>query len=241
MLPLDLIPTYPAEYQVFKILVDWAGMYVELKLYYNNQTLSTDALIKVYLNQKLQKDIYTSNGGKVADAPVSWYIKIPSIGLTGHNFDEDLAFFLKRVYKELVVAGFPLPGKATDQVAKILQGQQHLYEVATYNMPYINKYFTKEEITLTLEKLNAAKKYSAPAVDTVSLSILSEKLPGVKELVRYPCAHGKSSSTMSSVWSTVQHLNDIDKWTREEIADWLDMLHDSGQINIEFNAEGGEE
>lgn len=77
---------------------------------------------------------------------------------------------------------------------------------------------------------------------------LSKVLPGVKNLVEYPCEHGHSNLVkepkQDSIRSVIIHLNDVDKWTREQIADWLDELHDSGQINIEFEVEvdekGGE-
>jgi hypothetical protein len=36
----------------------------------------------------------------------------------------------------------------------------------------------------------------------------------------------------NTIWCLVQHLNDHHRWTREQIADWLDILHDSGVINL---------
>ena len=62
----------------------------------------------------------------------------------------------------------------------------------------------------------------------------SRQLPGVENKVRYPCIH---YSVANTIWGIIQHLNDVDKWSREKIADWLDDLHDKGEINIEFDVE----
>lgn len=85
---------------------------------------------------------------------------------------------------------------------------------------------------------------------SVELNELSKGLPGVGANVVSPCTCTKSdffeqkaSPLKDSVWSLIQHLNDFHKeWTRERIADWLDELHDTGQVNIEFpvEVEGGE-
>lgn len=67
----------------------------------------------------------------------------------------------------------------------------------------------------------------------------ARKLPGVNDAyLEYPCTcpkkrHGFIKS--ATLWYIIQHLNDTHKeWTREKIADWLDELHDKGEVNIEF-------
>lgn len=35
-----------------------------------------------------------------------------------------------------------------------------------------------------------------------------------------------------TLWSLIQHMNDLHRATRETIADWLDELHDSGVVNL---------
>lgn len=81
-------------------------------------------------------------------------------------------------------------------------------------------------------------------------SSLSRNLPGMNEMVDCPaCGYDKhldatvGPQQRSTVWRTVQHLNDRHRWTRESIADWLDELHDNGVVDIEFDVplEGGEE
>lgn len=70
-------------------------------------------------------------------------------------------------------------------------------------------------------------------------------LPGVQTYVDYPChcmdglikATGKpvAKKTLSSV---IIHLNDICKWSRDQIADWIDELADRGEINVDFPTPG---
>ena len=36
----------------------------------------------------------------------------------------------------------------------------------------------------------------------------------------------------TSVWYTIQHLNDQHQWTREKIADWIDDLQDNHGLNF---------
>lgn len=67
-----------------------------------------------------------------------------------------------------------------------------------------------------------------------SIQKASKELPGITTLVKSPC-DCKRKYDHFTLWSLIQHLNDEHKeWTREKIADWLDELHDSGEVNIEF-------
>lgn len=76
--------------------------------------------------------------------------------------------------------------------------------------------------------------------DEIRVSNLSKKLPGVDSKVEYPCSckdvlTEKGLPTINTLWIMVQHLNDRHvEWTRERIADWIDELHDTGQVNTEF-------
>ncbi len=62
-------------------------------------------------------------------------------------------------------------------------------------------------------------------------SNLARNLPGMESLVHYPCGHHSLKSSLKNI---IMHLNDHDRWSREKIADWLDELHDAGEIDIEF-------
>lgn len=69
-----------------------------------------------------------------------------------------------------------------------------------------------------------------------NVSQASNQLPGVKEKVRFPCNCHLLKDRLMTVKSVIIHLNDDCGWSRERIADWLDELHDSGIINIEFQS-----
>lgn len=91
--------------------------------------------------------------------------------------------------------------------------------------------------------------------DSIQMDQFSRRLPGAYENVTYPCDcpakhFDVKTNSYSDVPGPVQgklrgaiiHMNDKHKWSREAIADWLDELHDSGQVDIVFKVEvGGEE
>lgn len=72
-----------------------------------------------------------------------------------------------------------------------------------------------------------------------SISKISRSLPGMEYI---PSTEDKTKTGCTgthavhpvSLWNFIQHLNDKHKMSREKIADWLDELHDSGKINLEF-------
>lgn len=90
---------------------------------------------------------------------------------------------------------------------------------------------------MTLEKVATFSDKS----NWLQVSDASKNLPGVDSLVlpHSKCKHYPSDSRQL-LWGYIQHLNDHHNMSREQIADWLDELHDSGQINIEFQPWGEE-
>lgn len=64
-----------------------------------------------------------------------------------------------------------------------------------------------------------------------SVEAMSEKLPGVMSLADSPCRCFSRPATLHRI---IIHLNDFHEWSRENIADWIDELHDAGKINAEF-------
>lgn len=70
-----------------------------------------------------------------------------------------------------------------------------------------------------------------------SVDMLSYKLPAIDAIVPYPCKNDCACGYVEksgSLREIIMHLNDLDKWSREAIADWIDELHDKGLINAEF-------
>jgi Fe-S cluster assembly scaffold protein SufB len=55
--------------------------------------------------------------------------------------------------------------------------------------------------------------------DINSRYLLKQNVPGMLAKVKNPV-----TGNVKSIWLTVQDLNDSAKWSREQIADWLDTL-----------------
>lgn len=53
-----------------------------------------------------------------------------------------------------------------------------------------------------------------------------DECPAPQVFVSCPSGRGRRPDP---VWAVIQHLNDAHKWTREQIADWLDSLPDFDQ------------
>jgi hypothetical protein len=98
------------------------------------------------------------------------------------------------------------------------------------------------------------------SADTAAAEVsrTSKKLPGMNYITDYPCGCKRLEDTVDeygwhlrrvtdepvrgTLWGAVQHLNDKHKeWSRERIADWLDELHESGKVNLEFQPWGEDE
>jgi len=73
-------------------------------------------------------------------------------------------------------------------------------------------------------------KYESFPQPELRLSSLATHLPGVKEIVKYPCDCYSQTPVKHDLMEVIMHLNDADKWTRESIADWLDTL----EIDLSF-------
>ena len=61
---------------------------------------------------------------------------------------------------------------------------------------------------------------------------LRSACPALDSVVKYPTGTGYDGYE-DRLYYVIQHLNDVEKWTREQIADWLESL----DINIEVNME----
>jgi len=56
--------------------------------------------------------------------------------------------------------------------------------------------------------------------ETTPAEPLVSAIPGLAEVVTCPCG----CNVKKAIWSMVIHLNDAARWSREQIADWLDTL-----------------
>jgi len=77
------------------------------------------------------------------------------------------------------------------------------------------------------------------SVDTSThLATRANDLPGALVVIDntdFPC--GCQFKTAWNVYQAVVHLNDDHKWTREEIADWLEDLHKSEKLDLAFKVD----
>lgn len=92
--------------------------------------------------------------------------------------------------------------------------------------------------------LSGGVVYAPPALasswDSSQLSKSSNLLPGLFSKVECPCDLCWSSidgAKLTPLKLVIIHLNDQMKWSREQIADWLDELHESGAVDLEFKVE----
>lgn len=78
-------------------------------------------------------------------------------------------------------------------------------------------------------KIVKSMQYNLAPTPNPNIEKLARNLPGVQEMVKSPCC-----GTTDSLLRTVIHLNDFHKWTREKIADWLDLLAERDGIDLTF-------
>jgi hypothetical protein len=74
------------------------------------------------------------------------------------------------------------------------------------------------------------------ASNTLSVAAKASRLPGMDYVTKCP-----KCPTVGPLYNLVQHYNDGHKCTREEIADWLDDLHDSGKVDLSFTVKDTDE
>lgn len=73
-----------------------------------------------------------------------------------------------------------------------------------------------------------------PVKPVINFYTLAERLPGAKEMVKYPCDCWADEDQLIDM---VIHLNDDHCWPRERTADWLETLG----LDLEFKMNAGDE
>ena len=105
-----------------------------------------------------------------------------------------------------------------------------LYQLDSLELPISVRGEVARRIKVFFE--NMPNPVSAASQDTRStLARQANTLPGIKSGVVLPCNCFSRNITLKEA---IIHLNDREKWTREQIADWLDELADKGEIDIDF-------
>lgn len=91
--------------------------------------------------------------------------------------------------------------------------------------------WTAEEVHYEGFKVASTEPGNADPMD------LRAVFPDLKRRVLYPCGCTKGLAPYSgSVWLVIQHLNDVEKWPREAIADWLERLEQETGLNFKMKA-----
>lgn len=111
-----------------------------------------------------------------------------------------------------------------------------LYQRMIVSNPWLNKRSTlplEENVTKWFTLCYNLQKAILSDMQSNTVRDMSQNLPGVAQIVLCPCSCG----ARMSVWRAVQHLNDTMKWTRAEIADWLDELQDNQGYDFTFSSD----
>jgi hypothetical protein len=107
---------------------------------------------------------------------------------------------------------------------------REIYEKAVNKQPLPNNFtvtWKSESHKMNVKVINHKFKSYGNEV-SVELSRASNYLPGVNEQIKFPCGKHTTchdwNKTTNTVKATIMKLNDHCKWTREQIADWLETL-----------------
>lgn len=150
------------------------------------------------------------------------------------GFDQIHSSFTYPVGSPAIYAGsdgvlhFVQGTKENDYLSTFEEASKKMAEAATSASSAINEFGNL--YIAPAKEFNGTSYSFAPSADG-SVAVKSRTLPGMAALVTCPC---EFPTHEDEAWIIIQHLNDNIGWSREKIADWLDELHDSGQINIEF-------
>jgi predicted nucleic-acid-binding protein len=110
--------------------------------------------------------------------------------------------------------------------------------IAYTDLEMVKLYFTTEDSKQALEDLMDKEGVNVVIKKAILKSIgfkehsssthhadLSQQLPGVNLIVKHPV-----TGENGKLWSTVIDLNDMYKWKREDIADWIENVADIKDI-----------
>lgn len=127
----------------------------------------------------------------------------------------------------------PIKRAVEEAITEVAHTFRNLYPNAH---PKAVQYLMDQIRNLSMDIIAGAKTSGLSSEPPAKYKIadFAAELPGVMKVVEGP----KGSSIEGerhSLYRSIICLNDIDKWSREKIADWIDELHDKGIINAEFD------
>jgi hypothetical protein len=146
-------------------------------------------------------------------------------------------------------------------IKKTMEWEQDQYAKANYDAFYVPLSWDDPKSN-PLADIQAMKKHlmehdataylkgtfddpSVPQAGHPSIKVFEQLIPGFKKLIQ-TCPEKncwKSDLLAEPLWTTIVHLNDQHKWSREEIADWLETLdHDLRLTPVEeVNTHGNDD
>lgn len=225
-------------------------MQVEVKVYYNMNYMTWQFLTKIFQEPSIDINCFDYSSIKPVSQYDAGYMLMYKFEVhDGLDKDELVHRYMLNLEEQLSKN----TGLDKAQRVEVIQrADKALAQLTSYhayqsNATHFQK-FSKHNPDFEDFWKQYIHTYSKPAPmaydNDSAFSVLSNELPGMSAVVEYPCAGEECMRVPTSLRTVIIHLNDIHKWTRENIADWLDELHDSGKINIEFevdvDSEGGE-
>lgn len=173
-----------------------------------------------------------------------------SIVLSDVHFNPDEAFFLmsdlaarlvllaiKRVILEYVVTKY-------DEISMKCDLRERFLEIVAPSTPKLDSKWLHAGDTLVVasagtHQLAGYADMSIHLEQSGGVSAQARKLPGMDYRTECPagpnCRLNAPGSLSLKLYDLVQHVNDHHKWSRDQIADWLDKLHDDGRVDLSFN------
>jgi len=113
-----------------------------------------------------------------------------------------------------------------------------MHEGGIVNTQFIHLKESSNDAAMSFEGFKEYYNNKFVAADPTSIAqtgpvnTLRSACPALDSLVKYPKDTAREGDS-DTLYYVIQHLNDTEKWTREQIADWLESL----DINIEVNME----
>jgi len=177
---------------------------------------------------QIAKTNYTSTDTTVftvelRDCYQNWYLEIARLEFT----NQFMQYFSSPEEGEKCVNDFIM-----DEINCGLKKQGLDEDVREYLLADAREILNEENWCVTI---GGVVSNTAPASAISEPSFFVNELPGVNNFVTSPClCKGYSYCQLREA---IIHLNDTHRWTREDIADWIDTEQEAGHINVIFGSD----
>lgn len=140
-----------------------------------------------------------------------------------YDFPKHVAHYIKNAVvdmidediKEIMIQNKAPQGHGWAEIAKFM-------DEYAYSFTAQQKFVSKGGVV--------GKVYDFPSSESVEsqVSTIKNAIPDIDKVVKMPlvCQEEELCVKSRSVWYAIQHLNDFHKWSREDIASWLEEISD---------------